>query len=138
MNAARSMHERLWARFQQQATQSVPNVPYARETERPLSTSLPNNTPAPESLSRARDTVGTVDLLADGMCEHISPENRANPANVGSKVRCAACWLVAHPDWRPRRLARLFASIADLKKYAATAALTRPPESDALHVDGAA
>jgi len=64
-------------------------------------------------------TIGTVALLGDGMCPHIEPAARAHPANLGRTVRCSACWLVAHPDWRPRSR-RFFGSVAELKDYAET------------------
>ncbi len=56
------------------------------------------------------------------MCPHIPEAARQHPANVGRVVRCAVCWLVAYPDWQPRRSARFFGSIRELKQYAATLA----------------
>jgi hypothetical protein len=41
-------------------------------------------------------------LLSDGICPHIPAKARRHPANVGRTIRCAACFLVAHPNWRPR------------------------------------
>jgi hypothetical protein len=61
MSQSSSLHARLWARFQQQDSESVRNVTCAREAERPLSLPSLNTTgPAPISLSRARVTNRTV------------------------------------------------------------------------------
>lgn len=115
MNSAESLHDRLWARFQRaKQRQSVPNVPCAYETERPLESSSLPNPPARVPTSRAQGTTGTVALLPDGMCEHIEEKARWHPANVGRVVRCAACFLAAHPDWRPRPY-RFVGSIAELR-----------------------
>ena len=43
-------------------------------------------------------------LLKDGMCPHIPAKARRHAANVGRVVRCCACFLAAHPNWKPRGL----------------------------------
>lgn len=55
-------------------------------------------------------------LLADGMCPHIEEKARRHPANIGRVVRCAACFLAAHPNWKPRR-GWFVGSIAQLKEH---------------------
>jgi hypothetical protein len=65
-------------------------------------------------------------VLADGMCEHIAAAARRHPANDGRRVLCCQCFLLAHPDWRPRPSA-FFASIEALKRYAVGGA--QPPQS---------
>jgi hypothetical protein len=40
--------------------------------------------------------------LVDGMCPHIPEKARRHAGNVGRTVRCCACFLKAHPGWKPR------------------------------------
>jgi hypothetical protein len=89
MNRSSSLHARLWARFQQQDSESVRNVTCAREAERPLSFSPPSIPSVPKSLSRARVTNRTVSRL-------VPPSRRSRPrwADLASTL----FWL-RHRGW---------------------------------------
>ncbi len=90
MNAARSLHDRLWERFQRdQSAESVRNVTCARKAERPLSSSLSNSLYAPKSSPRARVTNRT---LRDA--EVITLTDRPRWSDLSS----ALFWL-RHREW---------------------------------------
>jgi hypothetical protein len=52
--------------------------------------------------STAFRTPGT--HVIEYFCDHISEKARRHPANLGRTVLCCACFLEAHPDWKPRGL----------------------------------
>jgi hypothetical protein len=61
-----------------------------------------SGTPAGQVVPEVRDKPDSRGLLDDGMCPHIPEKARRHAANVGRIVRCCACFLEAHPNWKPR------------------------------------
>lgn len=134
MAAATSLYDRLRQQIPtggRDAEASQMSLARARDTKfkvPPLLSSSSDGSRIPQV------TLGTVALEPDRMCPHIPEANRSHPANVGRTVRCAACYVAAHPKRRPGKPRRFVGSIAELKVIAAAVRDGRadsPPLGDA-------